>query len=86
MGMGMVKNLIKHGHKVHVWNKTASKVRSTVDVMLLYCYGGVVRLYAGSIRIYVKVNESKVYGKNIAHASPKRVKPQFRCMWPNRLE
>ena len=26
MGVGMVKNLVKHGHKVCVWNKTSSKV------------------------------------------------------------
>lgn len=32
IGMAMVRNLIKHGHKVSVWNKTVSKCTEIADV------------------------------------------------------
>lgn len=36
IGMAMVRNLIKHGHKVSVWNKTVSKVIYLLAVGWLY--------------------------------------------------
>ena len=40
MGSGMVTNLLKSGHEVTVWNRTASKVSSVCNhlhVSLLLC-------------------------------------------------
>lgn len=36
MGSGIVKNLLNSGHKVVVWNRTASKVSDLFEISILY--------------------------------------------------